>query len=133
MKKHKIKALDGYIYIEDFDGKNNEETDRAKIYDENMAYIDYISLEDLSKNKYNQIITSIINVRDFEDFAERFAYSYDYSESLEYLLDSIFDNGDTTQEEFDELEDCLNTMSEDEIMTKYSINKVGKYYFYIHE
>ena len=42
--KHKLKNINGFIYVEPF-STNNEESDRAKIYDENGEYLDYIDIE----------------------------------------------------------------------------------------
>jgi len=129
MKKLKIKALNGYIYVENYNGKHNEEEDRAKIYDSNKNYLDYISLDGVSKQQYKDELKTLSSAKDFEEFAELLGlFRYDYSESLEYLMSSIFDN--TTQEEFDNMEHDRETMSESDFIQEYMINRVGNTYFY---
>lgn len=50
LKKIKIKSLNGFIYVEPYSDKNEEE-ERAKIYDENMQYLDYIYLPSITKKQ----------------------------------------------------------------------------------
>lgn len=131
MKKLKIKALNGCIYVESFDGKHNEEEDRAKIYDSNKNYLDYISLDGISKQQYKDELKTLSSAKDFEEFAELLGqFRYDYSESLEYLMSSIFDTPDYSQEEFDNMEHDRETMSESDFIQEYMINRVGNTYFY---
>lgn len=131
MRKYKVKALNGYIYVESYAGKDKAEWDRAKIYDENMGYIDYICLDGTTYKEYKDILDEIRNCKNIEDFIEYTTSetSYDYSESLQYLLESIFD--DASDEEFEILENNLKTMTEKELLEEYCINKVGDYYFYV--
>lgn len=131
MKKIKIKALNGYIFVEDYD--NTEESDRVKIYDENMAYLDYISLDGLSKEKYNAILQAYEQSTNVEEFLDGFYISYGYCESLRNLLKSIFGTGDWTNDDWHELQHDIATLSEKELLDKYMINKVGDYYFYLGE
>ena len=51
MKKIHIKNLNGFIFVEPYNSKRNEEQERAKIYDSNMNYLDYISLNDTTKKE----------------------------------------------------------------------------------
>lgn len=132
MRKLKIKALNGFVYVESFNGNKNEENERAKIFDENGEYLDYISLDGISKQQYKNELKALSSAKDFEEFAELLGqYSYDYSESLEYLMSSIFD--DTTQEEFDKMEQDRETMNENIFMQEYMINRIGNTYFYLGE
>ena len=130
LKKVYIKNLGGYIYIENY-RKDNEEEDRAKIYDENMQYLDYIPLEELTKQEYMASIKEYKQAKDINDFIDNclFYNVYDYSENLEYLLYSILDGQD--EECFEELENDLKTLNEKELLTKYMINNIGNYYFYL--
>ena len=130
MKKVKIKALNGYIYVESFNGKHNEENDRAKIYDENMAYIDYICLDGVDKKQYKNELKALADAKDFCEFADLLGYtSYDFSDNLGYLLASIFDDCDDA--EWEEIENKLQTMAEQDILTEYCINRIGNTYFYL--
>jgi len=124
-----IKALHGYIWVEDYG--DTKEIDKAMIYDENMAYLDYISLDDLSKEEYDAMLQEFEQPTSIDDFLDGFCTSYDYSESLPYLLESIFDTGDCTDETWQELQHDIATLSENELVDKYCINRVGDYYFWL--
>ena len=130
MKKVYIKSLKGYIYVENY-RKNNEEEDRAKIYDSNKHYLDYISLDNRTKKEYLSIIKEYKQTKDINDLIENYLFYnvYDYSENLEYLLYSILDGQD--EQCFEELEKDLKTLNEKELLEKYMINNIGNYYFYL--
>lgn len=135
LKKIKIKSLNGFLFVEPYSDKNEEE-ERAKIYDENMQYLDYIYLPSITKKQYNAIIKGIKNVKSIQELIEeRFcAQSYDCSQNLADLLYSIFD-GEEDIEEMEEgvreMERDLMFLSEEEVLEKYAINKIGDYYFYL--
>lgn len=130
MKKLKIPKLHGFVWVESFNGKKNEEEDRAKIYDENGEYIDYICLDGVDKKQYKNELKALVKAKDFEEFADLLGVCrYDYSESLEYLMSSLYDN--TTQEEFDNMEAERETLKEIDFLQKYAINRIGNTYFYI--
>lgn len=128
LKKVKIKALNGFIYVEPYSDKNEEE-ERAKIYDQNMQYLDYIYLPSITKKQYNSIIKGIKNIKNIQELIEeRFCVQrYDCSENLSTLLYGIFDD----EEDIKEMERDLMFLSEEEVLDKYAINKVGDYYFYL--
>lgn len=128
LKKIKIKSLNGFIYVEPYSDKNEEE-ERAKIYDENMQYLDYIYLPSITKKQYNAIVKGIKNVKSIQELIEeRFCVqSYDCSQNLSDLLYSIFDG----EEDIREMERDLMFLSEEEVLEKYAINKIGDYYFYL--
>ena len=107
----------------------NEEEERAKIYDENMQYLDYIYLPSITKKQYNAIVKGIKNVKSIQELIEeRFGVqSYDCSQNLSDLLYSIFDG----EEDIREMERDLMFLSEEEVLEKYAINKIGDYYFYL--
>ena len=132
MKKLYIPKLNGFVWVETYNGKR-EEQDRAKIFDENKNYIDYISLDGTSKEKYNRILDIIANSKDIEMFIDNVCGvgSYDYSESLEYLLWSIYDDCD--EETANELDHDLEILTEKEIVDKYMLNRIGNTYFYVGE
>lgn len=131
LKKIYIKNLKGFIFVESFKGKHNEEKERAKIYDENQNYLDYIPLNDTTKKEYRGILKEYKQVKNIADMIENclFYNVYDYSGNLEYLLYSVFDGQE--EEVFEELENDLKTMSEKEIIYKYEINRIGDHYFYL--
>ena len=121
MKKIYIKKLKGFIFIESYNQKKNEENGRAKIFDSNKNYIDYISLEETTKKEYNQIVKEYKKIKDISDLIENMLFynSYDYSPNLEYLLYSILDG--QPNEIIDELENDLKTKTENELILKYTI------------
>lgn len=137
MRKIKIKALNGCVSVESYGGKDRAkcEWDRAKIYDENMEYIDYICLDGKTYTDYKEIVDCIKNSSNIEFFIEFTTgqTNYDYSESLTHLLESIFDNGDCDNDVWQELQNDIATLREKELLDKYMINKVGDYYFYLGE
>lgn len=136
LKKVKIKSLNGFIYVEPYSDKNEEE-ESAKIYDQNMQYLDYIYLPSITKKQYNSIIKGIKNIKSIQELIEeRFCVqSYDCSQNLSDLLYSIFDGEQADIEEAEknirEMERDLMFLSEEEVLDKYAINKVGDYYFYL--
>ena len=131
LKKIYIKNLKGFIYVESYNGKNNEESERAKIYDENQNYLDYIPLDQKTKKEYKGILKEYKQVKNIADMIENclFYNVYDYSENLEYLLYSVLDGQE--EEVFEELENDLKTMNEKELVYKYEINRIGDHYFYL--
>lgn len=134
LKRIFIKSLNGCVYIEPYNSKHNEEQDRAKIYDSNHNYIDYISLDGLTKKRYLQLIKYIKGSENAVAFIVNTtgATSYDLSKNLSDLLYSIIESDQDT-ESLAELETDLETLSEIELLNKYMINRVGDYYFYIGE
>ena len=132
MIRKRIKALDGWIFIQGYN-EPKEEWDRAKIFDSNKAYLDYITLDGRTEEDYVEVVLRLANSANIESFIEYLTGSdrYDYSESLEYLIADLYDDCDTTQEEYDLVMKDLAELSERELLDKYCINRVGKYYFYI--
>lgn len=131
LKKLYIKALKGNIYIEPYNSKHNEEKDRAKIYDSNHNYLDYIPLNEMSKNEYNHILTMYSLTTGIDDFIENclFENIYDSSTSIDYLLYSIYD--DAENEVIEELDNDIKNLPIKELILKYEINQIGNSYFYI--
>lgn len=134
LKRIFIKSLNGCVYVESYNGKHNEEKDRAKIYDSNHNYIDYISLDGLTKKRYLQLIKYIKESENIVAFILNTtgATSYDLSKNLSDLLYSTVESDQDT-ETLAELETDLEALSETELLNKYMINRVGDYYFYIGE
>lgn len=131
MKKIYIKNLKGFIFIEPYNSKHNEEQERAKIYDSNKNYLDYISLDNTTKKEYKNILKEYKQAKDTADMIENILFynSYDYSQNLEYLLFSILDGQD--EEIIEELEKDIKTMTENELIQKYEVNRIGDNYFYL--
>lgn len=134
LKRIFIKSLNGCVYVESYNGKHNEEKDRAKIYDSNHNYIDYISLDGLTKKRYLKLIKNIKESENIVAFILNTigATSYDFSKNLSDLL-YIIVKSDQDTETLAELETDLETLSETELLNTYMINRVGDYYFYIGE
>lgn len=131
LKKLYIKALKGNIYIEPYDSKHNEEKDRAKIYDSNYNYLDYIPISEMSKNEYKQILTIYSLTTGIDDFIENCLLEkvYDSSTSIDYLLYSIYDDAEI--EVIEELDNDIKNLPIEELILKYEINQIGDSYFYI--
>mgnify|MGYP004595840365 CR=1 FL=1 len=123
----------GTIYVEPYQNETNEEQDRSKIYDELGNYLDYISTESITEQEYNNILADYLKTTDIENFIEKglLVNSYDYDENLEDLLYSIFETSCETDEDFELLEKNIKTINEEELITKYCINKIGKWYFFL--
>ena len=131
LKKVYIKGLNGYVFVESFNGKHNEERERAKIYDEDMGYLDYISLDNTTKKEYLGIIKEFRKAKDIFDFIENYMFCnvYEFSEDLEYLLTCISENWD--EENIIEIKNDLKNLSNKKLVEKYMINRIGDYYFYL--
>lgn len=129
----KINLKWGTIYAEPYQSETNEEENRSKIYDELGNYLDYISTESITEEEYNNILVDYLKATDIKDFIENklLVDSYDYDENLEDLLYSIFETSCETDEDFELLEKNIKTRNEEELMTKYCINKIGKWYFFL--
>lgn len=124
----------GYIYVESYRGKHNEEDFRSKIYDENKNYLNYIDTEFLSKKEYHNILKEYRN-QQLEEFISNFADSYDYSVNLECLLASAYDEYYIGYDEYnyckefiDELTKDCETLTEKELCDKYDVNRIGDYF-----
>ena len=131
MKKIYIKNLSGFIFVEPYNSKRNEEKERAKIYDSNKNYLDYIPLDNTTKKEYKNILKEYKQVKDTADMIENILFynSYDYSQNLEYLLFSILDGQD--EETIEQLEKDIKTLTENELIYKYEVNRIGDNYFYL--
>lgn len=123
----------GTIYAEPYQNETNEEENRSKIYDELGNYLDYISTESITEEEYNNILTYYLKTTDIKDFIENglLIDSYDYCENLIDLLDCVFGSTYETDEDFDQYQKDIETKSEEELMEKYYINKIGKWYFFL--
>ena len=141
---HKI-LLDcgGYFYVEKFDTNEpslsftREEEERAKIYDEFGGYLDYISVESISNSDYWSVINNLTQSASSKEFLNKL----DIDEDI-VLGDSIFNLLFAYAEGFGENEDeeeksllyeRLNdkNWSEEDLIEKYNIQKVGNLYFII--
>ena len=56
--------------------------------------------------------------------------SWDYGTDLNNLLYSIYE--DTDNDTFEQLETDIATLNDEQLMSEYCINKIGKWYFYLH-
>lgn len=123
----------GTIYVEPYQSKTNEEENRSKIYDEFGNYIDYINTEHITEKQYNDILCEHLLSKGVEDFIENglLIDSYDYCENLIDLLDCVFGSTFETDEDFEQYQKDIETKSEEELMEKYYINKIGKWYIFL--
>ena len=141
---HKFLLQDGgYIYIEKFDSdpekdKENvrEEDERAKIYDERGTYLDYICLDGLSNAEYWSRLSTILSVKDGEDLILN---KLDIGEEMvtgEDIREVLLNYAETFDKEDEEREEILERLidknwSEDDLMSRYCIQKVGICYFIV--
>lgn len=130
--KYEFKNFKGHFYVENYE--DDDKTGRRGIYDENMRYLDYISvdneLNEYDRAQYLHYIDILQNSKDEHEFFETFCPSYDYGETLEKTMTNVIDSWfGVDQDEIDEIEHNLETMSELELCEEYDINKVGKLYF----
>lgn len=130
-----IPKANGYIYVEYLN--KGEEQGRAKIYDSNWNYLDYIPTEEMTKKEYQNIILEMQNAKDMDDFIlnclfwNRFDSSYTIFETIDSVYDNDYvgyDDYDDCKEAIDELTHDYDTLTEKELCNKYDVNRVGNWY-----
>lgn len=130
--KYEFKNFKGHFYVENYE--DDDKTGRRGIYDENMRYLEYIQVEnelnEYDRAQFYNYIDALQNMKDEHEFFETFCPSYDYGETLEKTMINTIDSWIWVDEdEINEIEHNLETMSELELCEEYDINKVGKLYF----
>ena len=134
---YEFKNFKGTIWAESYD--DHIEPERCDIYDEYQNYIDYINVENMTKEEYDKYIDDLLNVKNIEDFIRQFGYTnYDYTDDRLDLMYKIYDE-ERQNEDYDtyskaimnELRNDDETLGKVEFCDKYLINKIGKYYFYL--
>lgn len=137
IEKHEFKNFKGTIWVESYDDRI--EPGRCDIYDEYQNYIDYINVENMTKEEYDKYIDDLLNAKNIEQFIKYFYYpNYEYSDDRLDLMYKIYDE-ERQNEDYDtyskaimdELRNDDETLSDVEFCDKYLINKIGRYYFYM--
>lgn len=134
---YEFKNFKGTIWVESYD--DHIEPERCDIYDEYQNYIDYINVENMTKEEYDKYIDDLLNAKNIEQFIKHFCYpSYEYSDDRLDLMYKIYDEERQNEDHdtyskaiMDELRNDDETLSNVEFCDKYLINKIGKYYFYM--
>lgn len=133
-----IPKANGYIYVEKF-GKG-EEDGRAKIYDSNWQYLDYLDTEHITKQTYKEMIKQLQRARDMDDFAENSlcCETFDCGFSAGDVIDAMHDNEFVGYEDYedckqiiDELKNDYATLSDADLCRKYDVNRVGDWYIFL--
>lgn len=134
---YEFKNFKGTIWVESYD--DHIEPEQCDIYDEYQNYIDYINVENMTKEEYDKYIDDLLNAKDIEQFIKHFCYpNYEYSDDRLDLMYKIYDE-ERQNEDYDtyskaimdEIRNDDETLGEVEFCDKYLINKIGKYYFYM--
>ena len=133
-KKKMIKvnmSWGGHIYVEPYHCGDNEEENRSKIYDEKGYYLSYIDTEFTTLGQFKEMLKNYKNSKSLENFVKNYLCinSWDYGTDLNNLLYSIYE--DTDNDTFEQLETDIATLNEEQLMSEYCINKIGKWYFYL--
>ena len=129
----------GCVYVEPFN--DGEETDRRKIYDGNMNYLDYISLEwgdeDCDFARYNEIIRYFETMEDIHNYLGcLFPHGYTCGHGIDDFIDQYIQDLvlDYTPEELEdrekELHEELDRYGEQQFCAEHMINRIGNLYFY---
>lgn len=134
---YEFKNFKGTIWIESYD--DHIEPERCDIYDEYQNYIDYINIENMTKEEYDKYIDDLLNVKNIEQFIRQFCYTnYDYTDDRLDLMYKIYDEERQSEDYdtyskaiMDELRNDDEKLNNVEFCDKYLINKIGKYYFYM--
>lgn len=134
---YKFKNFKGTIWVERYD--DHIEPERCDIYDEYQNYIDYINVENMTKEEYDKYIDDLLNAKNIEQFIKHFCYTnYDYADDRLDLMYKIYDEERQNEDHdtyskaiIDELRNDDEKLSDVEFCDKYLINKIGKYYFYM--
>ena len=133
MKKIEFKKFKGHFLIEEYN--KGEEKSRAKIYDENMQYLDYIDTETITQKEYNSELELLQDMENEESFFDYFCQSYDFGNTPQEILTTYCDdialgNGfEETAEERQEITTSIENMTNEELCKEYDINKIGNMYF----
>lgn len=136
---YEFKNFKGTIWVESYD--DHIEPERCDIYDEYQNYIDYINVENMTKEEYDKYIDDLLNVKNIEQFIRHFCYpNYAYSNDRLDLMYEIYDEERQNEDHdtyskaiMDELRNDDEKLNNVEFCDKYLINKIGKYYFYLGE
>lgn len=152
MRKIEFKNFKGFFYIEDYE--DHEEENRCKIYDERMSYLDYIWVcnygdgwnEDIEEDKkeYETKIEELQNSETIEYFLESLDevdnLGFDVTKDIYDTLESFYDGEIVMEDEdlyckliVDELRWDFENLDDEELMNKYSMNKIGEYYIKVGE
>lgn len=130
-----IPKANGYIYVEYLN--KGEEQGRAKIYDSNWNYLDYIATNEMTKEQYQNIILGMQNAKNDLDFIQYYLCwnSFDCANTIFEAIDSAYDNDyvgyddyDDCKETIDELTHDYDTLTEKELCDKYDVNRVGNWF-----
>lgn len=139
IEKHEFKNFKSTIWVESYD--DHIEPERCDIYDEYQNYIDYINVENMTKEEYDKYIDDLLNAKNIEQFIKYFYYpNYEYSDDRLGLMYKIYDE-ERQNEDYDtyskavmdELRNDDEKLNDVKFCDKYLINKIGKYYFYMGE
>lgn len=137
IEKHEFKNFKGTFWVESYD--DHIEPEQCDIYDEYQSYIDYINIENMTKEEYDKYIDDLLNAKNIKDFIREFGYTnYDYADDRLGLMYKIYDE-ERQNEDYDtyskammdELRNDDEKLNDVEFCDKYLINKIGKYYFYM--
>lgn len=139
IEKHEFKNLKGTIWVESYD--DHIEPERCDIYDEYQNYIDYINVENMTKEEYDKYIDDLLNAKNIEQFIRPFGYTnYDYADDRLGLMYKIYDEERQNEDHdtyskaiMDELRNDDEKLNDVKFCDKYMINKIGRYYFYMGE
>lgn len=152
MRKIDFKNFKGFFYVEDYE--DHEEENRCKIYDERMVYLDYIAVFDYGdgwsvdleddKEDYENTIKNLQNSETIVHFLESLDevddLGFDVSKDIYGTLESFYDGEIVMEDEdlyckliVDELRWDFENLDEEELMNKYSMNKIGEYYIKVGE
>ncbi len=133
MKKFEFKNFKGYFFVEKYN--KGEEKSRAKIYDENMQYLDYIDTETITQKEYNSELELLQNMENEESFFDYFCQSYVFGNTPQEILqmywdDITFGNGVAeTEKERKGIATSIENMINEKLCKEYDINKIGNMYF----
>ena len=139
IEKCEFKNFKGTIWVESYD--DHIEPERCDIYDEYQNYIDYINVENMTKEEYDKYIDDLLNAKNIEQFIKHFCYTnYDYTDDRLDLMYKIYDEERQNEDHdtyskaiMDEIRNDDEILGEVEFCDKYLINKIGRYYFYMGE
>lgn len=153
IEKHEFKNFKGTIWVESYD--DHIEPERCDIYDEYQNYIDYIDVENITKEEYDKYIDELLNAKNIEQFIKyiddllnaknieqfiKYFYypNYEYSDDRLDLMYKIYDEERQSEDYdthskamMDELRNDDEKLNDVEFCDKYLINKIGRYYFYM--
>lgn len=126
--------FNGYFWVENYNNRRVDDT-RCQIYDENLIYLDYISVgDDCNEHEdYQEYLKYIDMIKQSEnslDAFDCFCQSFDYGDTLEDVILNYKDTLLGSEEDFiQRIDDDLHEMSEFEFCVEYDINKLGNMYF----